>query len=160
MISDGIRFTNLDSDYVELGTTISPYSLEGFDPKVDQRVNGNRTKMQRHGLWPSFTYEGGMVIDINGAILADDSDDYNTKRVNLITIIRGDPDTLISVRRMGTLRVIFDGQAEDWETHVTLQEFSAPLEGDSPMYSEYMITFLSFNSWFVGVDTGSKYRYA
>ena len=153
-----LYFNSVGGAEYELNNDIAPMNL--FDPQVAQRVVTDRDKMQAHGTWPTFSYRGGMEIHCEGALLADDSGDYNTKRLALVTALFGDPDDAVTERKLGDLVPTFDDQDEAWTTEVTINAFSAPLTGASPGYTLYLVTFFSWTPYFTGVDSNNKYYYS
>ena len=159
MLSGGIKFTNLLSDDIIFGPD-TPYTIEEFEVEVDDRVIEDRERMEQHALWPTKSYMGGAIITYGGAILADDSDDYNSKRKLLVATLRGDPDDLVTQTKTGILALTLDGEDEDWLTDVAMKQFSSKLDGTSPMFSEYLVTFRSWTPWFVGSVSGNKYFYS
>lgn len=146
--------TNMNADTISLNTDGGAYPILEYDPEIDDRYT-DRPKMQDDGVWPTFDYEGGMHIHIKGAILADDSDDYTTKRHALVNIIRFKPTP--RERKMGFLTINFDGETEDWVTDVKLEASSIPRDGKSPNYTEFLLTFFSFTPYFTGADTSTLY---
>ena len=55
------------------------YPIHLYDTPIASRLE-KRTRSGHDGMWPTFSYLEGMEITIEGAILADDTDDYFTKR--------------------------------------------------------------------------------
>lgn len=145
----------LDGATIELNTDI--YPLTEFDPTVAERNVTDRDKMQEHGVWPTFSYRGGLEIHLEGNIFGSDSADYMTNRIALVNGIFGSPDADVTDRRMGTFLVQFDGQGERWETDVAISAWSAPLKALYPSTTDWACTFFSFTPYLVGESSGSKY---
>lgn len=139
---------------IDINTAV--YPLHEFSPEIDERTD-DREKMQDDGLWPTFSYDGKMTIHMAGDILADDSTDFNTKRLALINVLRdyGTPRQ----RKAGSLDVLFDGQSEHWKTDYRVDAVTIPLTGASPAFAEFTITLVSFTPYFIGVTSSNKHYY-
>jgi len=98
MLGDFV-FINESADSVTLNS--DPYPITSFDANIEQRFDP-QPKTGQDGLWPTYDYDGGMEITIEGAILADDSDDYTTKRAVLTTALRH--KVIPRTRRTGILQ--------------------------------------------------------
>jgi hypothetical protein len=102
-----------------------------------------------------------MELHVEGDLLADDSADYVTKRLALATALFGAASLAApTVRKNGSLAIRFSGQTEDFGTDVVIDAFSGPLSGSYPAYSKYLVTFYSFNPYFVGLTSGNKYYWS
>ena len=144
-------------------TDFAPFT--NLDVQVTQRTDFSRTKMEQHGIYPTFTYRGQMELNIEGDLIADDASDYITKRLLLVTTLFGDPNDPTSgdnptSRKNGTLNVAFTGQSEHWKCDVTISAWSAPQVGGYPGYSKYMLTLVSPTPWFNGVTSGDRYYWS
>ena len=108
-------------------------------------------------MWPTYSYEGGMTIHLTGQILADTSDDYITKRLALMSCLRYKSDP--RVRKAGSLLMRFDNTSEDWVTDVRIDSISGILNGASPGFSEFLISFYSWLPYFIGSSSGDKHYF-
>src|SRR5215831_10733194 len=119
------RFDNrLPGLSYSFNTDVAP--LHDFDVVVQERNATDRNKGQQHGVWPTYSYMGGMEIHIEGDLLADDSDDFVVKKIALINALRPDPNLPVTDRSHGTFVVRFDNTTEAWKTDVIMTAFSAP----------------------------------
>lgn len=152
--------TNNDSVTYHFNTAHNPIS--DFDITVDQRSDSSRERSQRHGLWPTFAFRGGMTIDITGNILADDMADYVTKRQAMVNAIWGaNFDGLVSESSIGTYFMQPSGEVEVWKQDIQTLAFTAAKTWSEGAFSPYMVTFFAFTPWFVGVDDDTnKYRWS
>lgn len=157
-------YTNAETAVVyNLNNDISPMS--DLDITVTQRVDRSRTKMQRHGIWPTFTYRGEMELHVEGNLNADSATDYVTKRLALVKALFGDPNdgtsgTHPTVRKNGSLAIRMSGQTEDFLCDVSIDAFSGPVSWDAVAHAPYLVTFFSPNPWFVGSTSGDKYYWS
>lgn len=153
-------YTNAETGVVyHLNDDIAP--MTDLDVTVSQRLSRDRTKMEQHGIWPTFNYRGEMEIHVEGDLLADDTADYVTKRLALVAALFGDPNDGTSgeaptVRKNGSLLITLDGMGEDITCDVSIDAFSGPIQGAQGAFSNYLITFVSFDPWFVGATSGNK----
>lgn len=137
---------------IHLNTDPPGYPVNVYDPTIEDRVDTSRNRMEQVGVWPTFPYEGGMSIHIEGDIIGTDSADYNTRRFALCAAFRS--AGIRTDRKHGTLTVGYDGQTEDWKTDVSVMAFSAPRGGLSPAISHFAVTLFSFTPYFIGVTSG------
>lgn len=151
-------YTNAETAAVyHFNDDIAP--MTEFDVTVNQRIDSSRTKMEQHGIWPTFTYRGEMEINIEGDILADDTADYVTKRLALTAALFGD-GSVPTVRKSGSLVITLDGMAEDITCDVSISAFSGPISGTNAAFSNYLVTFISPDPWFIGATSGDKYYWS
>jgi hypothetical protein len=158
-VIETFTFKNLQlNETYTFNTDTVPFT-SAFDIRVEDRNEHDRAKTQDHGVWPTFSYHGGMAIDIGGEIHGSSPENYTDTRLAVVRIFRGSgaPPT---VRGIGEVRVRFSGQTEDWKTTVNIAQFSAPLKAGYITYSEFMVTFFSFNPYFIGVTSGDKHYYS
>jgi hypothetical protein len=141
-----MSFQNLNADTIDLNTSI--YPVHDFNAEIPSRIE-KRSRSGQDGVWPTYPYEEGMEITIEGAILADDSDDYQTKRSALSNTLRFKP--AVKERRSGIFYVEFDNADEMYKVDVALDTLNIPRTGASPNYSEYRIVFYSFTPYYIGV---------
>ena len=152
---DSLIFTNLASETVELNTDTLP--LRRFDVQAAMR-RGSRPKMQTQGVWPSFSYLGEALITCEGDILHNTSEAYITERMEIMRKLLPDPSYVQSQRKLGTLELDYTGMTETMITDVTLDAYpSMPMEALSPSVTPYLIVFVSFNPYFIGTTTGTRY---
>jgi hypothetical protein len=157
---DKFDFTNAETSVVySFNNDIA--GMTDLDISVTQRADLSRTKMQQHGIWPTFTYRGEMEIHVEGDLIAADSADYVTKRLALAAALFGDPTLLTpTVRKNGSLDILMTGMTEDIGCDVIIDAFSAPQVGGYASYSKYLVTFKSPDPWFVGLTSGTKYYWS
>jgi hypothetical protein len=157
-------YTNAETGTVyHLNDDISPMS--DLDISVSQRSDRSRTKSQKHGIWPTFTYRNEMEIHVEGNINADSAADFVTKRLALVLALFGDPNSGTSgdhptVRKNGSLAIRLDGQTEDFGCDVTIDAFSGPVTWDASAHGAYLITFFNPDPWFTGLTSGNKYYWS
>lgn len=150
-----VIFQNLASVSVVLNGDNAIYPILRFQSDIVQAVD-ERPKSAQDGLWPVRNYDRQMDITIEGAILADDSADYTTKRQTLVNCIRYKP-VGARLTRDGVLKVDFYDNPEFVVADVTLMSFSAPRSGASPNYSDYRLVFRSVLPWYIGEESGNPY---
>lgn len=158
---NSVTINNINgSDSYEINTDVAP--LHDFDIAVTERTNLSRQKSQDNGLWPTLSFRDQMEIHVEGDIFGSSSSDYFTKRLALIAACFGDPNVppVLTDRKLGDLDIDFVGSTEHWTCPFIISAFSAPLQGLSPSRTPYLITFVSFVPYFVGVTSGDKYYYA
>lgn len=151
-------YTNAETSAVyHFNDDIAP--MTSLDISVTQRLDKSRTKMEEHGIWPTFTFRGEMEINVEGDLLADDTADYVTKRFALTSALFGD-GSVPTFRKNGTLVITLDSLGEDITCDVSIDSFSGPITGGNPAFSHYLITFVSPDPWFVGVTSSDKYYWS
>lgn len=153
MLGD-VVYTNLATVTITFNSEGGAYPLNGFDDPIAQRYEPE-DKMGQDGQWPTYDYDGHMEIPLEGAILADDSDDYTTKRNALTSCFRYKPT--IRQRRSGVLTVQFDGVAETVRADVSISDISIPRAGASPNFSEFRIVLISDLPYWIGDISGDPY---
>src|SRR5215471_12165145 len=89
---NGISNYVLDSAPVTTGYS----ALRSFNPSVEDRTIQDRVKSQARGVWPTFSYEGGMSIEMTGAILADTPAHAIAQLDSFTRALRGSPTDAIS----------------------------------------------------------------
>lgn len=149
-----VTYTNLNAISIVFNAADGAYPITGFDDPIEQRFDPE-DKAGQDGQWPAYDYDGPMEITLEGAILADDSDDYTTKRNTLTTCFRYHPT--IRQRRSGVLTVSFDGAAEDVAADVSIRSVNIPRDGVSPNYSEFRIVLHSILPYYIGLTSGNPY---
>lgn len=153
-------YTNAETAVVyNLNNDIAPFTE--LDIQVAQRVDTSRNRMEQHGVWPTLPHRGGMEIHVEGDLLADDSGDYVTKRIALVTALFGNASLdAPTVRKNGSLAIRMSGQTEDFGCDVTITAFSAPQMGSYPAYSKYLVTFFNPVPYFVGLTTSNRFYWS
>lgn len=155
---DAFTFKNLQlNETYTFNTDTVPFT-SAFDVRTEDRNNNDRTKAQDHGVWPTYSYHGGMAIDVGGEIHGSSASNYNDTRIAVARIFRGN-GVAPTQRGIGEVRITFTGQSEIWKTTVNIAQFTAPLRAGYITYSEFMVTFFSFNPYFIGVTSGDKKYY-
>lgn len=136
--------------------------LSDFDVTVDERLDDSRDKMQTHGLWPTFTYRGGMTINLQGNLLADSMEDYVSKRLDLVQALYGNNfDDLVSEPQMGIYRMLPLGYDDIWEVPYAVRAFSSSKTWTEGAYSPFLVTLFAFRPFFTGhIFPSQKYRWA
>lgn len=153
-----VELRNVLGQSIEINElTASPtYPLNQFNVDVDQRMEEHE-RMQQHGIWPAYTYDGAMTIHMEGDILAANSPAYVAARRALVDVVRINPLLTVTDRRRGTLIVRFDGEAEDWQADYGKCELDAPLAALSPGRTTFMLELRCFLPYFTGAVTGNPY---
>lgn len=143
-----------------LNSDVAP--LKDFDVTVNERTNTDRTKAESHGVNPTFSYRGGMTIHCEGDLFKDTSADYVAERKLLVAALFGDPNSVPvpTQRKLGTLAVGFEGETEDWLADCIVLEFSGPVQALYPAFTNYLVSFFSWNPWFVGSVSGNKHYWS
>jgi len=140
----------LDQAPVSTGYSI----LTSFKPEIEDRTITDRNRTQNRGKWPTFSYEGGMSIEMEGRILADTPAHVMTQLELLEKSLRGTPTDAISVRRHGTLTVRRLDKTEDWFCYFTILAATFPLTAESTNI-DYLLTLFSFLPYWTGVTSGN-----
>jgi|SRR5215831_11161643 len=143
----------------DINTSTIP--LRAFEVEVEQRTDHSRKKSQQHGVWPTLSYRDIMTIHMEGDIFGTSSADYFANRETLVLALFGTPGALDTTnRRVGYLQLNFEGATEDWKCDYTIDAFTAPLAALSPSRSEFALTLIAWNPWFIGASSGNKYFYS
>jgi hypothetical protein len=152
---------NVDGTHnCDINTDIIP--LHDFDVTPVLRTNTGRQKSQQPGRWPTWSTRDGYEIHMEGDIFGTSSADYFANRQTLIVALFGVPGAtpVLTDRKFGTFHVTFDGSTEEWLADFTITAWSAPLNGDSPSRSAFAVTLETWDPWFVGASTSTKYFYS
>lgn len=167
MFVNNVEWHHVDGSHTfNFNTDSAP--LTNFDVEPAMRVDSSRDKLMAHGQWPTRSYRGGMSIHCEGDLFGDQqstdlltSTDYVTKRKSMVLALFGDPDAAIVDEYMGGLRFQPAGETEMWVAQFcTIEAFQAPIEALNPAHSKYLVTFHSFDPWFVGLSSGNKYMWS
>jgi hypothetical protein len=149
----------VDSYQLDVAPATSGYStVTSFKPEIEDRTITDRNRTQNRGKWPTFSYEGGMSIEIQGRILADTPSHVMTQLELLTKSLRGTPTDAISVRRHGTLTIRRLDKSEDWFCFFTILATSIPITAESTNI-EYMVTLFSFLPYWTGATSGQFFFY-
>jgi hypothetical protein len=140
-----LNFKNVTGQTVQFNTTTLP--LTDFNVDVEHRRT-ERQKQQRHGIWPSFTLLGRMLIHIEGDILYNTSTEYITARLDMLDkLYPFNYERNPTARKMGTLFLQYTGQPV-FETDVALDGYpEIPMQALYPGTTPYLITFVSFTPY-------------
>lgn len=118
----------------------------------------DRPKMQTHGLWPRFTFVGGMEIHHEGYI-AGTGADVNARiaaavaeKDEMYAALFGELDTAPTDRKLGTLTVVEAGWPGSGVADVTILNIDHTLDGHEPLI-RYMIDWLVFAPALLGGTT-------
>lgn len=133
--------------------------LRSVEFEVTTRT-ADRPFMQRHGMHQTYSYFGYLLIHTEGDIFAQNSTNFNTRKLLLLKKILGaNPDDAIQLNKvLGRLFIRLTGQTEDFTAAVTLDGFpTIPMDGLSPARSPYQITWKSFRPYMYGAKTGKTY---
>ena len=153
---DWITFVNNNSVTLTLNhvTTTPYYPVTRFDTDIPKRLE-KREKMALDGLWPTQPFDGEMDVTIEGAILGNDSNDYNSKRNIMMSTLRYKPATRVT--KDGRLTVQFTGVTNPVYADVITETIDCPREGLSPAYGLYRIVCVSFLPYWIDSVTSAKY---
>lgn len=139
------------------------FPLGEFDIISNIDDPGDAKKMAAHGQWPKFHYMDALTVNAIGRILgvgasdAARATDYITKRLALLDALLPPVATLQTSRYHGVLRVRMDGMTEDADANVVCKSKSIPLAALFPAQSDFLIMWKSFEPYFVGVTSSTKY---
>lgn len=137
---ESARFTNIIGAYADFNDLVLPFNK--FLTVVDTRMTETE-KSQQHGLYPSSTYLGKRLFNVEGDILANSSAEYWQKRMNLISAVIPRPQF---GKQAGRLDILFTGFTELLSCDCTLDGYpTIPLEGLSPSASPYQINWKAFD---------------
>lgn len=143
---ESAEFVTIDGFSVLLADDAIPF--ETFNITRDIRVT-ETPRSQEHGLWPSPTYLGKMVIDFSGDILGDDSSNYNQQRLDMNRAFY--PLELSQSHYIGTMFVQYTGIAERLTAKCGLESWpELPLEALSPSAGKYHVQLKSFDPRWYG----------
>lgn len=143
------------------GNHLFPLSTFEIITNIDQVSEAK--KMAAAGQWPKYHYPDAMVVNAQGRILgigvsdAARAIDYITKRLALLDAALP-PVTTQTARKHAVLRIRFDGMTEDADADVVCISQSIPMAALYPANSEFQITWKSFEPYFVGTGTSTKYQ--
>jgi hypothetical protein len=151
---DLFDFINLNGQIWHFNTDTCP--LKEFTVEVDSRSE-EVPRMQEHGIWPSHTYQGKMLIHINGDLLYNTPQLYIAGRLQMLnTLVPA--GVVVNTRRMGTIRMQYTGQEVMYSDDVTLDAMpSVPMRALYPSVTEFDITFKVFRPYMIGAGSGRFY---
>jgi hypothetical protein len=141
-----ITFDNGTStiDINESDTTV--YPVQNFEIEIPSRIE-ERERSAADGMWPTFPYEGGMEITIEGEILSNDADEYRTNRKALINTLRFKPTTRL--RKNGTLKVYYSGEEPfSVDADVAIRSINVPISSEGKV-TPFRIVLLSWLPYFI-----------
>lgn len=152
---DKLDFTNLNGQTWHFNTDTCP--LKEFIVEIDSRSE-EVPRMQEHGIWPAYTYQGKMLLHLNGDILENTPEQYIASRINMLNILVP-AGIVVNTRRMGTITMKYSGMAEDmYQDEVTLDAMpSLPMRALYPSVTEFDITFKIFRPYMIGKSSGRYY---
>lgn len=162
-----MRWDHVDGIHsFEFNSVTSP--LNDFDVQVEQRIDTSRNKMMAHGLWRTRSYRAGMSIHMEGTLFGDQgvtdeitSENYVTNRQEMILALFGDPDDVIVDDYMGSLSLTPSGETEAWVAqYCVVEAFQAPVQALYPALTPYIVTFHSFDPWFIGYYSDRKHMWS
>lgn len=157
MFDGTVTWTSVDTSVsaYSMNDTTSP--MNDFEPTLNTRTDTTRDKPMTPGKWRTRSQLGNYTIHAEGTLFADTSADYITARKALVLALFGTPDRFVTEDYMGTLAVTPEGETEAWEIDCVVTMFSAPIKGNYPALTDYLVTFESFDPWFIGATSGNKY---
>lgn len=142
---------------LELNTLV--YPIHGFDPVSDYE-DASAKKMQNPGEWPTFGYQGAMIIEITGDIVgAASTVAYGNARDAFMLACQA-PITATGVqttRRHGTLRYRQDNWSENADVDYRTISCTAPMTDDFVSVTDFRWSIKCFLPYFIGVGTSNKY---
>lgn len=148
------NFTAVNSrnQFVELNTNTWP--MHEFI--TEDAVRGTqRDKMQLQGEWPSFTYQGALLLHVNGDLVCDTTEAYNAERVRVKTLLSHAPDARQRQRVWGYVTLKLYGENPVTNNYV-MQQVEMPLQALSPSIGPYQFTFKFFDPFWTDVLTGKR----
>jgi hypothetical protein len=135
-----MNFTNLNGATIDLNDEFLP--LNSFTITVDTRMT-EKERSQQHGLYPSNTYLGKLIIHCEGDLLEVDSASYWERRLNLINAIMPRPQM---GKKSGDLIMFLSGWDEAVTCECTIDGWpEMPLGGASPSRGTFMVNFKAFD---------------
>jgi len=151
---DAMSFTNLNGQVWQFNTDTCP--LKEFDVETSNRTI-DVPRMQEHGSWPAYSYQGPMLIHITGDLLYNDATTYMSGRIQMLqTLVPA--GVVVKDRTMGTIRITFTGQEPMYSDDVTLDALpSIPMRALYPSVTEFTITFKVFRPYLIGAGSGKFY---
>jgi hypothetical protein len=133
---ESAKFTNVDGQVLVLNDDTN-YPFHEFMTEVDVR-QPDRNKSQQHGSWPGYTFLGKRLFHVRGAILADTSAEYWTKRLNFIKVFT--PHPKLGHKKSGTLAIQYTGINEELTCECAIEGWpEVPIAGLSPSLSEFQL---------------------
>lgn len=152
MIPDQVIFVNNAGSQIELNEATNPrYPLIEFTMPVTY-TNDPVSKMQRPGEWPTFAYPRFRTFNLRGDILGTSTSDYNDAAGDLLQVVQP-PYTYYELRRHGSLRLRFYGDATVYYAYVILVSLEIPKEALYPSVSPYTIVWRSFEPYLRSTST-------
>jgi hypothetical protein len=149
---DGTTVYPLDSNPNSAGFS----ALTAFNVEVQDRTITDRTKMQARGVWRTFSYEGGMTIDIEGTLQANSPANVLTQLALLTASLRGLPTDTITVRKRGFIKIRRLDATEDWQADFTVLGYTPKVSAETTVIP-YMITLFCWDPYFTGSGTSGLY---
>lgn len=144
---------NNRNQFVQLNTDTWPM----HDFITEDAVRGTqRDRMQLPGEWPSFTYQGAMLLHVNGDLVCDTTEAYNIERVRVKTLLSHAPTARQRQRIWGYCTLQYYGMNPMTNDYV-MQQVEMPLQALSPSIGPYQFTFKFFDPFWTDVLTGEKF---
>lgn len=154
MIPSEIIYTNNAGASIELNEPTNPrFPLLQFEMPFTTD-NDPQGKMQRPGEWPTFAYPRGRTFGLVGDILGNDAAGYNDAVGDLKEVVQP-PNTFYDLRRHGSLKLKFVGDATQYYAYVILIALETPKEANYPSVGSYTITWRSFEPYLRSVSTNA-----
>lgn len=115
-----------------------------------------RDKMQQQGEWPSFNYQGPLLLHVNGDLVCDTTEAYNTERRRVKNLLSHSPDVKQRTRTWGYVTFKYYG-LNPIKNYYVMQSVELPLQALSPSIGPYQFTFKFFDPFWTDVLTGARY---
>lgn len=155
-------------DPITLNDDIYPFTEQLDIVLDDPRLDKSRIQPGADGMYPTISRLGGLTITAEGMIIGEDSSDYLTKRLALISLLRGQdsstPTTPPDRNRNGDgfLQLDLVGSTELWDTpdRIYVVGFTAPLTAGDAAMSKFMLSLWQNTPYFLGDDTNNVYWYS
>lgn len=143
--------------------TTGGFTITEFAPGADIR-RMETPRPEQHGIQPAYTYLGKGTFHQEGDILYNDPSLYIQKRMDFLNVLFGalefDPFAPISRnRKLGTLTIQFtDQELMETPDGVTIDGYpEIPMRALYPATTPYMITWVSFTPYLIGLSSGQYY---
>jgi hypothetical protein len=147
-------FTNNNGLTWHFNTDTCP--LKEFEVDVDIRTE-EVPRMQEHGLWPSYSYAGKMLLHLTGDILQATPQAYIADRIQMLKVLTP-AGVVVTHRTIGKITMQYTGQETMYNDSVTLDAApSIPMHALYPSVTEFQITFKCFKPYMIGAGSGQFY---
>jgi hypothetical protein len=136
---------------------IYPIDGEGTPFQVEVEFSDPSVrKPQQAGEHPTFGYPGSTRVILDGHIIGSTAANFWSRRNDFLVALTPPAGELTS-RRHGTLTIDDDDMAEPMQAFCRVINRVANLENLDVMRCPYMVTWKSFDTYFVGTQSGKAY---